>query len=79
MAGPGCLLRRAAGAGAPRHHDAARVAAGQRSREHHCTSCYRPGLTASSRPRGLAGQDFAYLLRLLRAFKARTARTSTGR
>lgn len=59
--------------------DAARVAAGQRlAEQHHCTSCHRPGLTGQQQAARLAGQDFAYLLRLLRAFKARTASDLDG-
>jgi len=65
--------------GRPAATDAARVAAGQRLAElHHCTSCHRPGLTGQQQAARLAGQDFAYLLRLLRAFKARTASDLDG-
>jgi len=63
----------------PAATDAARVAAGQRlAEQHHCTSCHRPGLTGQQQAARLAGQDFAYLLRLLRAFKARTASDLDG-
>ena len=63
----------------PATTDAARVAAGQRlAEQHHCTSCHRPGLTGQQQAARLAGQDFAYLLRLLRAFKARTASDLDG-
>ena len=63
----------------PAATDAARVAAGrQLAEQHHCTSCHRPGLTGQQQAARLAGQDFAYLLRLLRAFKARTASDLDG-
>jgi len=63
----------------PAATDAARVAAGQRlAEQHHCTSCHRPGLTGQQQAARLAGQDFAYLLRLLRAFKAKTASDLDG-
>jgi cytochrome c553 len=45
---------------------------------HHCTSCHRPGLTGQQQAPRLAGQDFAYLLRLLRGFKAKTASDLDG-
>ena len=45
---------------------------------HHCTSCHRPGLVGQEQAARLAGQDFDYLLRLLRAFKARTASDLDG-
>ena len=63
----------------PAATDAARVAAGRQLAElHHCTSCHRPGLTGQQQAARLAGQDFDYLLRLLRAFKARTASDLDG-
>ena len=59
--------------------DPARVAAGRQLAElHHCTSCHRPGLTGQEQAARLAGQDFEYLLRLLRGFKARTASDLDG-
>ena len=59
--------------------DAARVAAGRRLADlHHCTSCHRPGLVGQEQAARLAGQDFDYLLRLLRGFKARTASDLDG-
>ena len=65
--------------GRPAATDAARVAAGrQLAEQHHCTSCHRPGLTGQQQAARLAGQDFDYLLRLLRAFKARTASDLDG-
>lgn len=63
----------------PAAPDAARVAAGRRLAEtHHCTSCHRPGLTGQQQAARLAGQDFDYLLRLLRGFKAKTAADLDG-
>ncbi len=57
----------------------ARVAAGRPLADlHHCTSCHRPGLVGQEQAARLAGQDFDYLLRLLRAFKARTASDLDG-
>jgi cytochrome c553 len=59
--------------------DPARVTAGRRLADaHHCTSCHRPGLTGQQQAARLAGQDFAYLLRLLRGFKAKTAADLDG-
>jgi cytochrome c553 len=63
----------------PAATDAARVAAGRQLAElHHCTSCHRSGLTGQQQAARLAGQDFDYLLRLLRGFKARTASDLDG-
>jgi len=54
--------------------DPAKVAAGrQLAEQHHCVSCHRPGLVGHEQMPRLAGQDFAYLVKLLRAFKAQTA------
>lgn len=54
--------------------DQGRVAEGRRlAREHYCTSCHRPGLTGQEQVPRLAGQDLAYLVKLLRGFKAQTA------
>ena len=59
--------------------DPARVAAGEPlATLHHCTSCHRPGLVGQEQTARLAGQDLEYLLRLLRAFKARTASDLDG-
>ncbi len=59
--------------------DPAKVAAGQRLADlHHCTSCHRPGLTGQQQVPRLAGQDYDYLLRLLRGFKAQTASDLDG-
>ena len=54
--------------------DPAKAAAGrQLTDEHHCVSCHRSGLTGQQQVPRLAGQDLAYLLKMLRAFKAQTA------
>jgi len=59
--------------------DAGRAAAGRRLADlHHCSSCHRPGFTGQQQAARLAGQDFDYLLRLLRGFKARTASDLDG-
>ena len=59
--------------------DPAKVVEGQRLADaHHCTSCHRPDLTGQQRAARLAGQDFDYLLRLLRGFKAKTASDLDG-
>jgi cytochrome c553 len=51
-----------------------KVAAGrQLAEQHHCVSCHRPGLTGHEQVPRLAGQDLAYLVQLLRGFKAQTA------
>jgi len=58
----------------PAATDAAKAAAGRQLAErHHCVSCHRPGLTGHEQVPRLAGQDFAYLVKLLRGFKAQTA------
>jgi cytochrome c553 len=59
--------------------DPAKVAEGKRLADaHHCTSCHRPGLVGQQQAARLAGQDFDYLLKLLRGFKARTAADLDG-
>jgi len=40
---------------------------------HNCTSCHRPDLSGQHQVPRVAGQDLAYLLKLLRAYKAQTA------
>jgi cytochrome c553 len=45
---------------------------------HHCTSCHRPDLSGQQQVPRLAGQDFDYLLKLLRGFKAKTASDLDG-
>ena len=59
--------------------DPARVAEGQKlADQHHCSSCHRPGFVGQQQVPRLAGQDFDYLLKLLRGFKARTASDLDG-
>jgi cytochrome c553 len=59
--------------------DKAKVAAGRElAALHHCTSCHKPGLVGQQQVPRLAGQDFDYLLKLLRGFKARTASDLDG-
>jgi len=59
--------------------DAAKAADGRLLAVHyHCTSCHRPGLTGHQQVPRLAGQDLAYLLKLLRGFKAQTASDLDG-
>ena len=45
---------------------------------HHCTSGHRPDLSGQQQVPRLAGQDFDYLLKLLRGFKAKTASDLDG-
>jgi cytochrome c553 len=63
----------------PATTDPAKVTEGKRLAElHHCTSCHKPGLVGQEQAARLAGQDFDYLLRLLRGFKAKTAADLDG-
>ena len=63
----------------PAATDPTKIAAGQRLAElHHCSSCHRPGFTGQQQVPRLAGQDYDYLLKLLRGFKARTASDLDG-
>jgi cytochrome c553 len=63
----------------PATTDPARVAAGKRlATLHHCASCHRPDLSGQQQVPRLAGQDYDYLLRLLRAFKTKTASDLDG-
>jgi len=63
----------------PAATDPARVAEGKRlATLHHCASCHRPDLSGQQQVPRLAGQDSEYLLRLLRAFKAKTASDLDG-
>ena len=63
----------------PAKTDPAKVAAGkQLANLHHCTSCHKPGLVGQQQVPRLVGQDFDYLLRLLRSFKAKTASDLDG-
>src|SRR5438552_14673334 len=45
---------------------------------YHCASCHRPDLTCQQQVPRLAGQDFTYLLKLLRGFKVQTAADLDG-
>jgi cytochrome c553 len=59
--------------------DPAKVATGRQLAErHHCTSCHRPELDGQQQVPRLAGQDYDYLLKLLRGFKAQTASDLDG-
>ena len=59
--------------------DPVKVAAGQLLVDrHHCTSCHMPSLAGQQQVPRLAGQDLAYLLRLLRGFRAGTASDLDG-
>jgi cytochrome c553 len=63
----------------PNAVDPAKAAVGQRLADrYHCTSCHRPGLVGHEQIPRLGGQDFAYLLKLLRGFKAQTASDLEG-
>jgi len=54
--------------------DPAKAAEGKRlATLHNCTSCHRPDLSGQHQVPRVAGQDLAYLLKLLRAYKAQTA------
>jgi len=59
--------------------DPTKAAAGRLLAErHHCASCHTPRLTGQQQVPLLAGQDLAYLLKLLRGFKAGTASDLDG-
>ena len=63
----------------PAKIDSEKVAAGRElAALHHCTSCHKPGLVGQQQVPRLAGQDFDYLLKLLRGFKAKTASDLDG-
>lgn len=63
----------------PATTDPAKVAEGKRlANLHHCASCHRPDLSGQQQVPRLAGQDYDYLLRLLRGFKAKTASDLDG-
>ena len=63
----------------PASTDPDKVAEGKRlATLHHCSSCHRPDLTGQQQVPRLAGQDYDYLLRLLRGFKAKTASDLDG-
>jgi cytochrome c553 len=59
--------------------DPAKVTAGRPLADrHHCTSCHTPSLTGQQQVPLLAGQDLAYLLKLLRGFRDGTASDLDG-
>jgi cytochrome c553 len=59
--------------------DPAKLADGKRIAEfYHCTSCHRPQLTGYEQVPRLAGQDLAYLVKLIRGFKEKTASDLDG-
>ena len=59
--------------------DPAKVTAGRPLADrHHCTSCHTPALTGQQQVPLLAGQDLAYLLKLLRGFRNGTASDLDG-
>jgi cytochrome c553 len=59
--------------------DPVRVAAGRPLADrHHCTSCHTPGLTGQQMAPLLAGQDLAYLRKLLHGFRTGTAADLDG-
>ena len=59
--------------------DRAKAAVGRELTDrYHCASCHRPDLTGQQQVPRLAGQDFTYLLKLLRGFKAQTAADLDG-
>jgi cytochrome c553 len=59
--------------------DPTQVASGRLLAErHHCASCHTARLTGQQQVPLLAGQDLAYLLKLLRGFKAGTASDLDG-
>ena len=63
----------------PATTDPAKVAEGKRlATLHHCASCHRPDLSGQQQVPRLAGQDYEYLLRLLRGFRAKTASDLDG-
>src|SRR5262249_50884303 len=63
----------------PATTDPDKVAEGKRlATLHHCASCHRPDLTGQQQVPRLAGQDYEYLLRLLRGFKSKTASDLDG-
>ena len=59
--------------------DPQKVADGEKAAVfYQCTSCHRVGLTGHEQIPRLAGQDLAYLRKLLRAFKEKTASDLDG-
>ena len=59
--------------------DPQKVEDGKKAAEfYHCTSCHRPDLTGQQQAPRLAGQDIAYLRKLIRGFKEKTASDLDG-
>jgi cytochrome c553 len=59
--------------------DPQKVEDGRKAAEfYHCTSCHRPDLSGHDLIPRLAGQDLAYLRKLLRGFKEKTASDLDG-
>jgi cytochrome c553 len=59
--------------------DTAKAAAGKGLVDvHRCTSCHRQDLSGQHQVPRLAGQDIAYLIRLLRGYRAQTAADLEG-
>lgn len=65
--------------GRPAEIDAAKAAVGRMvAQTQHCTSCHGPGLMGQNQIPRLAGQDFDYLLKRLRGYKAKTTSDLDG-
>lgn len=63
----------------PAEIDAAKAAAGRPlAQAQHCTSCHGPGLIGQQQVPLLAGQDFDYLLKRLRGYRAKTTSDLDG-
>lgn len=63
----------------PNPVDAARAAAGRPlAQTYHCTSCHGPELRGQQAVPRLAGQDFDYLLKRLRGYRAKTTSDLDG-
>ena len=59
--------------------DPTKTADGKRIAEYyHCSSCHRPQFTGHEQVPRLAGQDLAYLTKLIRGFKQKTASDLDG-
>jgi cytochrome c553 len=63
----------------PGANDPAQAAAGQKLvKAYYCDSCHAPGLVGQQHIPRLAGQQYAYLVKQLRAFKAQTRADMDG-
>jgi len=63
----------------PAQLDPAKVAEGEKASVHYqCTSCHRAGFVGHEQIPRLAGQDLAYLRKLIRGFKEKTASDLDG-